>query len=113
MRLTKLELNKDFAFLNLTMQILRNTVLKEGFAYNNNKLWVNITLKIIALATIGAPNYHNTQCQKYLIKKNTNIHYENHQVMSENNHPLASQAKGWFALTLSLQIKYYKIRKSL
>lgn len=38
MRLTKLELNKDFAFLNLTMQILRNTVLKEGFAYNNNKL---------------------------------------------------------------------------
>lgn len=41
--LTKLELDKDLAFLTLTTQEARDVILKEGLSYHHKKLRVSIT----------------------------------------------------------------------
>lgn len=43
MDLTKLELNKNFAFLTLTMKEAHDIMLKEGLTFNHEKLYVSIT----------------------------------------------------------------------
>ena len=43
MGLAKPEIDKNFAFLTLTTEEARDIVLKEGLAYNNERLQVSIT----------------------------------------------------------------------